>query len=391
MARRESGLSLLELMISLGLMSVLVLGVATFLSNQQVTVNQLRHVLLMHQMAKTMEEAAGRPDVISFSAFHSILPGNVALRQCITANTPGSAPAVGVTCTATDPLHPQPFALILPYGELVGAGQASDTSDEAMLQKHTVAGTFDVPVSYSLEGKKDCLQADPPDPSCQLRAYAYFWASCPPNFSSVSSSGAAGLAPPSLPTSCAVADTIHILYQLVHDPTTIPMGRHAGQLLPSIPPDSVFYIDIPAQTKSTLTAISTPVSLLPLERQQSFQCPVNYSLVQVENGQPVCKCLYPFEEFKSNFGSTCIASTQTCGINQRYQGTDEKGNIICLPITCNTISDLNATCGVGGWIQKISYTGCSAQTCQFQKNGGGCSSQISCTGSITCCYDAQHS
>ncbi len=351
----------------MGMTVFLGFGVATLLRSQQTTVSRLKDAASMYQIAKRLEEAAGRPDVLIFSALHGKTAGSKELQKCLGQGN-------GAPCTLVQASKQKGLELILPVA-------TSDAGNSAQRDKNTIAGTQDFPVSYTLDGQK-CSNTAQPSAACVLKAYAYFWASCPADLRQVPTftGGSGGFS-----GECAQADAIHVRIHVVYEPTGAP-SHLSGYQLPSVPADAVFYTNVASKTMSATGAISTSTSLIPLPASTSFVCPVNYILTQVADGKPTCACLYPFEELKSAFTTICISHEQKCGFNTRYRGTDAKGNIICQPITC-TVQNLGSSCGIGGWIQKVSYTGCAPDTCVFGQDGGGCSTQITCTGSVVCCYD----
>lgn len=369
---KHDGFSLVELVIALGISTILGLGIATFLRSQQVTVYALKSSLVMHQLAKTLEEAAGRPDVVAFSALYGKSGGSSDLRACL-------GQVSGAPCLATQAINQRGMELILPF-------TVGNEIESTRLEKNTIAGTEEHPVWYTLEGKKCAPTASLPL-TCVLQASAYFWASCPANLSGLSAETSTDTGTASggvhFSAQCEKADAVHLRIHVVH----VPKGSHSGdRRFPSIPSDSVFYENPQSKSMSATGAISTATSFIPSVSGLSFSCPINYTVTQILDGKPKCECLYPFQELESDFITLCTSHEQKCGFNERYRGTDENGTIICRPITCHQ-QDLGSSCSVGGWIQKVIYNKCTTDECKYEQFGGGCAKEITCTGSIVCCYD----
>ena len=375
---KRNGFSFLELLIGLSMMGFFGMVIATFLRGQLVTISRLKSSMVMAQIAKNLEEAAGRTDVLAFSVGQSKIAGNIALKNCLGIVS-------GASCQTLEATKQVGFQLIIPF-------HSSIESASSLLEKSTIAGTSEFPVTYTLDGTK-CTSATQNTAACVIQTYAYFWASCPAALSvaapPTSASTGRSVATGSFSAQCPQADAIHVRIRVVHTPSG--GTQQDSYQLPSIPADAVFYTDVTNRIMSATGAISTSVSsFLSASSATTFSCPINYTLTQVVNGKPKCECMYPFEELETDFITLCTNNVQTCAFNERYRGTDANGTIICVPITC-TQQNWGTACSLGGWIQKVIFNGCTTGMCRLSPEGGGCSNQITCTGSIVCCYDTNNS
>lgn len=391
-----AGITLVELAVSMAITSVLAIGVAAFLNQQNHNINDMRHSMRMKIIAKDLEYAASLPQAIYTSAVHSQEPGNQELLACLAApNAPGSGgkPLTTSTCTATDPSNQREFALILPVNISLPPSEF-----KKLLEKQTVAGTDSFPVHYSLDGRRHCAKRNEPggQGKCQLEARAFFWATCAPDLASIQTTITSGSNLPSTASSCPEAETINIRVQVRH--AFNPANNITTRQLPAVPRDEVFF---DKGSHTTHGAISTPVRLVPMNLSLGLTCPKNETVTGVRDGDAVCECLFPFEVVTSGATSSCEAKNEICQPWERYRGTNNKGEIICKPVKCDPIStSLNASCGNGGWVERIELTRpsglshaenpvCMAEACRFGPKGGGCDSEVTCYGKTRCCYETK--
>ncbi len=403
--KHEQGMTLVEVLVSVALTSVLGLGVAIFVSQQNQTLKELQYSMNMRIIAKKIEGAAGRPDVIKASAEQSNLKGNRLLRDCLGWITEGDTAkrntAKPKKCTVTDPKNQVAIELIIPYNKKKGK------INRKILERNTIAGTKEKPVRYSLSGTPHCDEKyHTITGSCQIEVKAFFWATCAADVSRVSKRIETGSQLPQQDQACNVAQAINIRYQVEHkyfDAFQNGKNLYIDKKLPSIPYDKVFYSD-GKNKMSGFGAITVPTSLIPYEHNYGFECKENYTLVGIKDGQPECKCLYPFKE--SN--GACVVDEQLCAPGERYRGTDAEGHIVCIPVFCQvmnlqkTLPNSGGTatgvdCGSGGWIEQIeispsvandfSKPSCVAEPCRFGKNGGGCEVDVACAGKVRCCFE----
>lgn len=398
---KSAGVTLVEIILSIGITAIVAAGVSTLLSRKMHFMKELQSNLRMRSIGQKIEKTLTDGKVLR-SILSSSDPGNATLRNCIT-----NPPIGGTICTATDPKSQITFNLILPTGE-------------------KIAGTKTSPAKYKLLDGTLCTPKTKNPKDCNIEARAYFWASCPQGNSwwdrevsnpDGSSSIVAGSAPTYIPTSCPVAQVIHLRYQLVYTPT------NAAAKVDSVtqyPKNSYFWVGGVANSSTTaLGAISVPVSSF--STPQSFSdCPPNFSMTSIEDGHPICECLSPFKlsstcsytKYKAGVTTEICACTEPytkCAPDTRYRGTCPDGSVRCCPVNCATRRGVEWTndgssagsCPIGSWLESIEPDGFTASEtantkskgckvvdeCPMGKWGGTCNGRVKCKETFTCCNE----
>ena len=100
---KESGITLPDLLVGTAIASMVGGLSITFLSQQTKTVNKITYASKMRVVAKQIEAAAGRPDVLAASATLSSMRGNFELRNCIGTSNTGKNKKPKLPCTITNP------------------------------------------------------------------------------------------------------------------------------------------------------------------------------------------------------------------------------------------------------------------------------------------------
>ncbi len=435
-------------MTSLAVAGIIGLVAATFLSRQLETTEELKATMVMHGIAKSIETAIARPEIIRASALYSTNAyvsrstdkklqnnGNQDLLNCIRKPTAENQP----TCTSTDPGNPVSFDLIRPIGNDLTANAIAKLTYDAITKNTLAGGEF--PLLYSLDGFKDCFLGGakldqeekikqiasriPLDPFCQFAVTTSFWATCPadnldallpptkigsitpcergydgfsfcgsstPGVTSGTFTSDSALFGPFIPKrapKCPIADSINIIYQIRHVPSLGHINKFSKTLAP-IPANQAF------NANPGFGAISVAVSAIGAITDKELACPPNQSISSILNGQAICQCLPPFHYDPPDSNNCVIAEAKLCGATERYRGLNEKGNVICKPVSCEYMS-MNDGCRMGGWIEQlISYydhpyspltSGCRVSNCWVGKYGGECNAQVVCEGFIRCCYE----
>lgn len=401
---KSAGVTLVEVLLSIGLTAVVATGVSSLLSRKLHFMKELQSNLRMRSIGQKIEKSLTDNRVLQAILSNSD-PGNMTLRNCIT-----NPPASGTLCTSTDPQKQVTFNLF--FGAL------------------RIAGTKTNPARYKLLDGSLCTPTTLRPAECNIEARAYFWASCPQTSSwwdTQSSNTDGSVAPPTsgtplsmLASSCPVAQSIHLRYQLRYTPTNPPASGTKVESVTQYPKDSYFWVNGLNNTDTTaLGAISVPVSSF--STPQSFSdCPPNFSMTSIDNGHPVCECLSPFK-----LGSTCsytkfIAGVTNeicsctepytkCAPDTRYRGTCPDGSVRCCPVNCATRRGITWTndgssagsCPVGSWIEAIQpeaftlgetqnkkQAGCKViDECPMGKWGGTCNGRVKCKETFTCCNE----
>lgn len=407
-------MTLVELMIAIGITVTLSLGIATFVSQQQRTVRDMQVNLRTKEIAQRIERALSDPNVIRASSVFSNADGNVALRNCLSlAGDPNA-----LACSATDPRAQVGFELILPFRD-------SSSVAPQLLEKHTIAGSPSQPALYNILDGRLCSRAAP-ERGCDVKVRAYFWATCGPQDTFLGTPGETRSGRPEFtPTLCSTAQTLHLRYQVVYEPA-IPRSGSQRIHVSNYPPDKVFWVEKDS-VMSTLGAITIPVSIVPRDITASeSSCAPNFSVTGIQDGEPVCECLFPYTFVPSGLGDdkgACFAEEKRCAADERFRGVDADGGVICTQVCCETKTiDWNAGgslgCKRGGWMESIrpiieqivpppnrdlpGYarddvsdpsipdSSCRADLsspCAINKYGGSCTTDVTCKEEIKCCYE----
>ncbi len=435
--KKNAGVTLVELMVAVGVFSVVAGGVSVFLSQQQLMVRKLQQRLQIRSIARLVERTLQNPAALRASADYGSSLGNGQLKKCLRSQ--GEAQATNSACSDTDFTKQVSFDLL---------GQLSDSSSitTSRIQRALVSGEDARPALYRLVDGAPCSRDNRPDRNtCNVEVRTYFWATCAPldtlGFANVSNLDPGNLwgliffalmqrsAPTATPTTCLSAQSIHLRYQIRYVPGISQRGVWANTI-DNYPPDEIFYD--PGKLFSARGAITLSIAEVP--RSESVAtCPPNYTMTGMKGGEPICKCLPPHKLPVGCTGTSCscTAAAKTCASNYRYRGTDATGNILCCPVWCQNvpidwsqgspssawvwnwskfkyeykvISNPTLGCGPGGWIESVTPLtpagayypqngpnpgSCAVKSaCQMGKWGGTCSTPVSCTEQYSCCYES---
>lgn len=382
-------MSLIELLVAIALSGIVSLFFARLFIYSSDVISDLEKAAVMHDLANTLEAAAGRSDVVIESANVAILlsdPGNKGLKGCITQKRKGQISQVQ-TCTFqfTNPDAQVPFNLVMPSGKLVSTLSLAD------IRAKTIAGG-QKPIYYTFSGKKCSDQEALTNYKCELEAIAYFFASCPTDQTQLEQFQLGKRnAPPVLASSCARADSIHVRVQIrhqIHEKNKDPNP----QKMASIPRDNVFF------NQPTYAASNIRVdSINPVEIE--IDCPINQTVIKIEHGQAVCKCLPPFQEGPPDaVGNSSCTIDHVCPSRTRYKGIDKNGKVKCAPIVAISRT-LQQGCPRGSWMTGVGaiVNGSTNRGCTYRdirnlsagnafndQTGGNVARDIECDIPITC-------
>jgi hypothetical protein len=324
---RESGLSLVEVMITLGILGIVGVVGSQFLP--QIDGSRYRIEALGSRDAISMKvrRVISKQNII-FSAQSFADAGNRQLLHCIDLN-----PAT--TCHAASSQTMQGFRLGYPF-------QSGATA---------VAGPDNAPIRYDHMGGT-CAPAG----RCneEFEARAFFYAQCANETAT-----------------CGDALSVRVRYQIRNT-------RLKGQpLLPSSPPDEEFndpnrgIISIVIQDK-TLKGVCPPFSVLRSVDQA---------------GQMICVCQPGSTQTGTNMGQViCSPTTITCPNNQTHRliGYTPTMEPICVPrprFSCTEVSNEQACMGV---IQSIKLGGCRVEQ-NYQAKKSSSNSYVTCDGNKHLC------
>ena len=465
--KKDSGMTLVEVMVGLAMSTTVGVIAAVILSQQKKTAQTLGHEMNIRNIANQLNIAISDPNIIVASAKYGSSNGNDELRDCITypvrvsnkikASDLGASVVLKKSSyqlinygacfpTATDPEKQLAFDLILPRGANSTLYEKKTNKENFNIQENRIAGG-ESPVYYNLKNGTVCPEVrGAPTAECPIEVRAYFWATCPSKSpygeataggtldssgkeflmyeggKSQENKGATGQIDLDIgkmtPKSCLTAATIHVRFRIVHrfQETKDKPGSLTNRKLPSVPRDDLFYADTTATSSSSwkmssFGAVSTSVKLLAQLDRPPMRCPhANFTMTSIKDGKPVCECLYPFrlKAIGGVLDAACVASDERCAENERYVGTNVKGEVCCRPIKCGwreITGAQSAGCKRGEWMRAVKFfdkrnipkagkdsrkSACFADNqCVVDKSGGMCKKQvrIKCWRKVYCCSE----
>jgi hypothetical protein len=324
---RESGLSLVEVMITLGILGIVGALGSQFLPKVDSSRYRIEAMGSRDAISMRVRRVITKQNII-FSAQAFPDPGNRILLNCVDMN-----PAT--ICNATNSAAMQTFRLGYPF-------QNGATA---------VAGPDQTPLRYDHNGG-EC----PPVGRCnaEFDARAFFYAQCPNETAS-----------------CGDALSVRVRYQIRN---TSLKGQ---PLLASSPPDIEFkdanrgIISIVIQDK-TLKGVCPPFSVL-----RSID----------QTGQLNCVCQPGSTQTGTNMGQViCAPTTITCPNNQTHRliGYTPTMEPICVPrprFTCTEVTNEQACMGI---IQSVRLGECRVEQ-DYQAKKGSSNSYVTCDGNKQLC------
>lgn len=324
---RESGLSLIEVMITLGILGIVGVVGSQFLPNVDASRYRIEAMGSRDAISMRVRRVITKQNLI-FSAQAFPDAGNRMLLNCLDMNP-------STICNATNSNAMQTFRLGYPF-------QSGATA---------VAGPDQTPIRYDHNGGS-C----PPVGRCnaEFDARAFFYAQCADEAAS-----------------CGDALSVRVRYQIRN---TSLKGQ---PLLASSPPDDEFndanrgIISIVIQDKA-LKGVCPPFSVLRSVDQ---------------SGQLNCVCQPGSTQTGTNMGQViCSPTTITCPNNQTHRliGYTPTMEPICVPrpqFTCTEVTNEQACMGV---IQSIRLGGCRVEQ-NYQAKKGSSNSYVTCDGNKHLC------
>lgn len=405
--RSQRGMTLVELVVSFGIVGIITVIGATVYYNSQKNIAEASFYNVMRIVARSIQKTAQNPEAVAFSA---LVGTNRPLESCawttlnasesssdlISREATNLSSSASTICTATDPEKQQPFILY----ETPPKNKSFNAND---LQ---VAGTDQNPVYYDIYGKSGC---NPTDPKCVIVAKSYFWATCPRGANQIRSARAGGTFTGAT-SNCHRAQVINVRFQVSHlfnTKTVEGIVKGKGGLrrkVPSIPRDSNFWENGGVGGRHTVNnALAIDVSKLGLYADYVGNCDKNYTLIEVVDSKPKCKCLPPYKEKEYALSKICVIEDHHCDGNTRYVGSTSNGDPICKPIFCETktvsINDKKSfdfSCYPDGWLSKVVPAGGQSKNCVCKKGTEGpdmeydmwsYSCDFQCGFVITCCRE----
>ena len=405
-APKQKGITVLELLVAVGILSV-VTGIGlTYYVKSRKNLREVRFVQVMRVIAKRVEKLSQNPEAIAFSAAQST---NSKLANCVWTRELGSGKDYGVdkirdsakpltNCDAVNPNEQQGFNLYVPPKKL------SDYELES--RKISGGANYDNGVWYDVRGKRGC---DPDrDPKrCIIQVKTYFWATCPRGANDIRRKVQNKNYNAPLNASCYRAQSINIRYQVrhVHRPRSAYDIEERVQLrrqLPNIPRDKTFWLNGVPKSSEHTPEHASPMDVAQLGRYSDYtgSCGPNYTLIEVKDSIPNCKCLPPYREKEYALSKVCVLEGHKCRSDERYMGTRINGEPICEPVVCEDKTyTLNEEigfvfdCGPYGWLNAVRSTrgakNCNCKTTIKQPNlelgtfREAC--DLHCSFTITCC------
>lgn len=403
----EKAFTLVEILVSLAITSILSLLIGFFMTRQSRQADFLGYRLNMQMVYDKVEQAITSRTILSYSS----VVNNEELFNCLNRNSLEP-------CTVTDPGSQKELYLYdFPASVREALNEEGENATISNISSYQVTGSQDNPAKYSYKTSALCTSETPKASHCQFEVRAFFWATCDTSDEylglkdeeQISSSYPTNET--ALPRECDEASTVHIRFQVKHNrPADAPLLPFE---IASIPKDEIFGDYTRSSGHLTEGAISIPVRTIPPVNFRSFErnavgtflCGKNEYVTRIEEGSPVCECLYPFSVQED--GSCAIQGGGRCGWGERYRGNDEStGEPICRKIYCENVSVARG-CAHGGWIEGIrnnfwftdetssslltEFNACGVVTdqCAIEEPNESCSVDVLCNQTLTCCYETE--
>lgn len=370
--KSQKGITLVELMVALGILSMVSAIGFTYYNTTRNNLREVQFAQVMRTIAKDLEQLAQNPSAIAFSARRGSA-GNLNLANCIERNPIQSTielqrqiardpDAPTTVCDSVDPNRQVPFDLYVPPKD----------PDNFQAERRRVSGGGNTPeVWYDVNGKRGCLRSNP---KCVIRARTYFWANCPRRANEIRTEIQAQgdfLVP--LDNTCLRAQSVNIRYQVSHVPSDSENDGGKKQFrrtMPSIPRDEGFWqVGNPGVDRHNPNhSYAIDVAQLGRYADEIGECKENETLIEVRDSQPICRCLPPFRALGGLAGA-CTLDNHQCGPDERYIGVCfratcnapngqevvNQGDPLCQPVNCQTrtVQGFEFTCGANGWLSEI--------------------------------------
>ena len=378
----NSGTSLVELMIALGVSAVVITGTMLFLSNSDRSRELLDQMATRDAIASRIGQTAGLPAAIA-----TAMLSNTGLSRCVL----GDSTVTACDSSLTDPSTQQPFDLSVPLGTAGLSKVAGFPPGPPAPASPTIY--YDIKGRPSTQAESLCRNGASVVPSkrCPFFAVSTFWASCPDTASS-----------------CPFASFINVRYQLR---TWQPPAGTASSELPfggfsmaNVPPDPEFTAD--------KTSYSIPVSADQIRKYGGSAC-TGFHPLAILNKDPsvittsnnaICVCPTGFIRTPANMQLQLTNCTPDPLQNKVCADTATGEKCIMVGIrrnnvpVCRTVAErlacvninlsTNQACtvnGAPGWIDAITVGTCTVVQPPVGKKGAG-EIEITCaTSTGRCC------
>lgn len=350
--RTESGVTILEVLVALGLIGIVAASATTYLVKANFEVRRENEKSAMLFLADRIQLELGTPDAIRNAIDNDTSVPNQILKNCV---------APGVACTkAAVPNVTEPAGQLGFY--LYSSGENT----------RKIAGPPSDPIGYTKQGEL-CA---PGNANCTFGVLSWFWGTCPINTVT------------KIPNATCT-DPIYMNFRFQIRPLRQPRPEEGGRYT-EFPNDAAFNASsygFAVRLRTADIVERTLATCAPDQRVKSIG----------RNGLPVCECVVQQAiggQVVDAAGTTVggskstdafgrpICGAQTCPNNDDIMvGYDATGNIKCLnyKTQCGAAGNplcpckdvdlaVNGDCGPGYWMVSINYGGCHANS---DKGKGG--------------------
>ena len=341
------GFSLVEIMISIAILTFIIAAVTNLIGNTQDSINDTLITEVRDAIAREIESNLSSMSRIQDAANNETAPGNAKLIACLKVGDAGGTP----NCVTTNPRAQESFLLSVKRGAA----------------RRLLSGSESSPVYYSKKG----VLCRTGDSSCRFwQAVTYFYASCYGN------TGASD-------TACDQAGALYFRYQV----KPLSNLRNMRTAIAARPPDPDF------KTNPTQFAISHRMRGL----QNLQACPANSKVTgYTPNGRIVCDCVdgsaptsYTAEGLPvcpGPSGLMCPDGQVLVGLKQGTKLPEcKKPRIECTSVTPPSGGQA-VDCPTGAWLTSFTMGDC-VPAAQEDKSKAKSGRVISCgTSRGTCCH-----
>jgi prepilin-type N-terminal cleavage/methylation domain-containing protein len=348
--KNNRGFSLIEIMISAGVLGIMVTALSSYLVSTTQGLSRAEKKAVLNVIYEGVRVTATTPSALAYSVNNGIL-GNRVISNCV--NPVKSCPS-----QATNSRKQDTFNLY-------------DSSGTKIAGKKSNPQGYDWNGDTCVPGSKKCLWG----------AVAYYWATCPPSNPATTKPA----------NTCTNPAKINVRIQVTPFPQAQPKK---GVKFREFPRNEYF------NGKNNATSFATSIHAKDIVNLVQDECAKDQKQTGTyPDGKPICECIVKSVSSKGKFNTDGFGRVK-CGpqscqskfeVMTGYDG--DTGKITCLNLKncpsaancpCKKIDlDVSGDCGVGYWMVNIDYGVCKTDT---SKNGKGKPRTVSCTGrSGQCC------
>lgn len=355
----RAGFSLVEILISIGIMFFAIAAIGNLLSNTEAGIKVSELMEVRDEIARNIARNLQQYERIVYAAANSGHSGNKELYSCIAKPNINGNHNLTPTCVKTDRKNPVPFVLVVKSGKTTSTPLAGDVSGGDAIY-------------YDRKGRR-CPDGDN---RCHFwQAKTWFYATC------ISPQGAPNIRQAS--DKCFQARSVSFQYQVsLKDRAVLSRIKNAPANLR----------DKPLRREDS--TITHQVGGLLVNQQ----CPPNsIPTGYTTDGRIMCQCISGSIKLPGlNPDGSIRCSTPValqCGPREFFRGVDPLGKPICIRrnlrcgVPAETGGQSEASCKQGGWLTNFNFGECYASA----TNKKGENRKITCRnyGGSCCQYERE--